>query len=65
MVNHLKRLRHSYQGRRDALVSALHRHFGTVDIAGVEAGMHLLWHLPSDASLAREIQMRAHLSTSI
>ncbi len=59
LVNHLKRLRHAYMGRRDALVGALHRHFGAVDISGAEAGMHLFWRLPREAELAREVQAAA------
>jgi GntR family transcriptional regulator/MocR family aminotransferase len=62
LVHHLKRLRHKYKGRRDALVTALHHHFGEVDISGVEAGMHLLWRLPRDFPPAQELQVmaRAH-----
>lgn len=59
LINHLKRLRHTYKGRRDALVSALHHHFGAIDISGAEAGMHLLWRLPSNVSSALEIQLAA------
>lgn len=59
LVNHLKRLRHTYKGRRDALVGALHRQFGAVEISGAEAGMHLLWRLPGDFPPALEVQRRA------
>jgi GntR family transcriptional regulator / MocR family aminotransferase len=59
LVSHLKRLRHTYKGRRDALINALRRHFGAVDISGADAGMHLFWRLPRDAALAREIQAAA------
>jgi len=59
MLNNLKRLRHTYQGRHDALVGALCRHFGAVDISGVEAGMHLLWRVPRNFSPAPEIQRAA------
>ena len=59
LVNHLKRLRHTYKERRDALVGALHRYFGDIRVSGVEGGMHLLWRLPSDLPLAHEIQATA------
>lgn len=59
LINHLRRLRHTYKGRRDALVGALRRQFGTVDLSGAEAGMHLLWRLPHGVPPACEIQRAA------
>jgi GntR family transcriptional regulator/MocR family aminotransferase len=47
-ANHLRRIRHTYMVRRDCLVNALRRHFGDVDLSGLEGGMHLVWHLPDD-----------------
>ena len=60
LVSHLKRLRHTYKVRRDALVSALHRHFGDIHISGMESGMHVLWRLPGDIPLAHKVQGIAH-----
>ena len=56
---HVKRLRHIYEGRRDALVSALRRHLGDVVISGTEAGTHLFATLPPDAPPARQVQRAA------
>lgn len=56
LANHLRRIRHTYRGRRDALIAALHRHFGEVDISGAECGEHLLWRLPRDLPPAQEVQ---------
>lgn len=57
---HLKRLRHTHKLRRDALIAALHRHFGAVSVSGVEAGMHLLWRMPASMPTAAEVQAKAH-----
>lgn len=43
---HLSRLRVSYRLSRDALLGALTRHFGQVEVGGVASGLHLLWRLP-------------------
>ena len=43
---HLARLRAAYRGSRDALLTALSRHFGNVEIGGSFGGLHLLWRLP-------------------
>ena len=58
-VYHLRRIRHSYKKRRDALISALHSHFGDADISGAEGGMHLVWRLPRSLSPANELQVTA------
>jgi len=42
LANHLRRIRHTYRGRRDALIAALHRHFGKVEISSAECGEHLV-----------------------
>ena len=59
LVNHLKRIRHTYGRRRDTLIRALHSHFGDVDISGAESGMHLVWRLPPELSPAHEFQATA------
>ena len=43
---HLARLRAAYRGSRDALLTALSRHFGDAEIGGSSGGLHLLWRLP-------------------
>jgi GntR family transcriptional regulator / MocR family aminotransferase len=44
---HLRRTRHVYRARRDALVSALARLLPDCPPAGVAAGLHLVVHLPA------------------
>ena len=56
LANHLKRIRHTYRGRRDALTRALHRHFGEVEISGAECGEHVVWHLPRDLPPSQDVQ---------
>ena len=55
-MRHLRRIRHSYQLRRDCLSEELHRHFGDVHLTGLEGGMHLVWHLPPNFPIAKEVQ---------
>lgn len=55
--NHLLKLRHNNHKRRDALVIALRSYFGDVKISGVEAGMHLLWHLGKNQPNAHQVQL--------
>lgn len=59
LVNHLKRIRHTYRSRRDALIRALHSHFGDVQISGAESGLHLVWSLPLEFPPAQEFQLMA------
>ncbi|SFW40898.1 PLP-dependent aminotransferase family protein [Nitrosovibrio sp. Nv17] len=54
--NHLRRMRHVYCKRRDALIEALRQHFGAVELSGVESGLHLAWHLPEGYPSAPELQ---------
>ncbi len=56
---HVRRIRKLYLSRRNALLSALEKHFPGGEIIGDEAGMHLAWRLPSDFPPAREIEQRA------
>ncbi len=55
-ANHLRRIRHLYNERRDCLVDALRMHFGDVRLSGLESGMHLAWHLPEHYPSASELQ---------
>jgi GntR family transcriptional regulator / MocR family aminotransferase len=43
---HLRRTRPLYRRRRDALVDALRAHLPDIEVAGVEAGQHLVGWLP-------------------
>jgi GntR family transcriptional regulator/MocR family aminotransferase len=62
LAHHLRRIRQTYRGRRDALVAALHHHFGEAEISGAECGEHLVWRIPHDLPSAQELQAtaRAH-----
>ncbi len=56
---HLRRIRACYVQRRDRLVGALQRHFGSVEILGRDAGMHLCWRRPRGLPDAPEIERLA------
>jgi len=58
-ARHLRRLRQMYLSRRNATLAALERHFGVLDVAGTESGMHFVWRLPDGLPPAREIEERA------
>jgi GntR family transcriptional regulator / MocR family aminotransferase len=57
LARHIRRMRVLYMERREALAKALRRHFGdTLEVAGTEAGMHLVVLLPrgiDDRAVAR------------
>ncbi|WP_162254003.1 MULTISPECIES: MocR-like pyridoxine biosynthesis transcription factor PdxR [unclassified Sphingomonas] len=53
---HLRKIRHTYLQRRNALLEQLRLRFGDVEISGEAAGMHLAWHLSDDRPDARTIQ---------
>lgn len=55
---HLRRIRQLYRERRDALLHALHRHFGECEVYGEQAGMHLVWKLPEGFPDAREVEAK-------
>jgi GntR family transcriptional regulator/MocR family aminotransferase len=56
---HLRRIRQVYLSRRNATLQALKRHFGENEVVGSDAGMHLVWRLPSHLPNAAEIETRA------
>ena len=56
-ARHLHRSRKIYMSRRDALVEALQRHFGTT--AAGSAGLHLAWELPEDLGDGRDFAEHA------
>ena len=49
-------MRHLYSKRHDCLIEALHHHFGSVRLSGLESGLHLAWHLPDDFPDAHRLQ---------
>jgi len=54
-ARHIRRMRTLYRERRSALVESIHHEFGTVQIVGAEAGLHLTVLFPelkSDVDLA-------------
>jgi GntR family transcriptional regulator/MocR family aminotransferase len=55
-VRHIRRIRRLYLARRNALLDSLKRHFGSADVFGDEAGMHLAWHLPDHLPSAHKIE---------
>lgn len=57
--HHLRRIRQCYRSRRDCLIEALRRHFGEIELSGVEGGMHLAWHLPAGLPPAPILEARA------
>ena len=59
-ARHLHQLRKTYRGRRDTLVAALRRHFGTdTKISGQAGGLHLVWHVPQRLGHAATVADRA------
>jgi GntR family transcriptional regulator/MocR family aminotransferase len=56
---HLRRIRQLYRERRDALLNALHKHFGECEVYGEQAGMHLVWKLPEGFPSAEEVEAKA------
>jgi GntR family transcriptional regulator/MocR family aminotransferase len=57
-AHHLHRIRLVYRSRRDALLSALERHFGRVAVTGAAGGMHVMWHLARGLPAAIEVERR-------
>jgi GntR family transcriptional regulator / MocR family aminotransferase len=63
--SHLRRTRHIYRRRRDALVTSLHKHLPNVRLHGVAAGLHVLIELAArvderavvDAAARRSIRV--------
>jgi GntR family transcriptional regulator/MocR family aminotransferase len=58
-AGHLRRIRHTYMTRRDCLVDALRRHFGEVELSGLDGGMHIAWRLPAHFPDAETVQRLA------
>ncbi len=53
---HLARSRSQYRESRDALLVALRRHFGTVEVSGEAAGLHVFWRLPAGVPEAARLE---------
>ncbi len=53
---HLTRTRAVYKERRDALLTALRRYFGTVQVSGEAAGLHVFWRLPAGVPEAPRLE---------
>ena len=53
---HVRRLRHAYQLRRDALLDSLRTHVPESTISGAEGGTHLYVGLPPEAPTAERLQ---------
>ncbi len=58
-AKHLRKIRHTYLSRRDCLVNSLREHFGDVQLSGMAGGMHIVWHLPENFPMAKDVQMLA------
>lgn len=56
---HLRRVRQIYSERRNALLRSLEKNFGSVDVSGEDAGMHLIWTIPDQLLDAGQIERRA------
>ena len=56
---HLSRVRPQYRARRDALLAALHRYFGLVEVSGEAGGLHVFWQLPAGAPDAATVEAQA------
>lgn len=53
---HLTRSSARYREARDALLAALQRNFGRVELSGQGAGLHVLWHLPAGVPGAARLE---------
>ena len=61
---HLVRLRAHYKETRNALLAALRRNFGEVNVSGEAGGLHLLWYLPPgvpDATVVEALARRVRI----
>jgi GntR family transcriptional regulator/MocR family aminotransferase len=54
--SHLRRIRRLYLNRRNALLDSLKRHFGSNEVLGAEAGMHLVWRIPKHLPSAHDLE---------
>jgi GntR family transcriptional regulator / MocR family aminotransferase len=62
---HLRRMRATYAGRRDALAAALAEHAPHVKLTGLAAGFHAVAHLPDDADEHAVVAAALHRSVGL
>jgi GntR family transcriptional regulator / MocR family aminotransferase len=62
---HLRRMRHVYRRRRDALIGALQRRRAGVTIRGAAAGLHLVAMLPRGADERQVVRAAAHFDVRL
>jgi GntR family transcriptional regulator/MocR family aminotransferase len=62
---HLRRMRATYAGRREALVDALARHAPSVELTGLAAGFHAVVHLPDPVDEQAVVAAAASRSVGI
>jgi GntR family transcriptional regulator/MocR family aminotransferase len=55
----LRRIRHQFKIRRDAILDAIEEHMGPQQISGKQAGRHLVWQLPDSAPSASVVRQMA------
>ena len=63
-ATHLARSRSQYKESRDALLAALRRHFGAVEVSGETSGLHVFWRLPAgvpEAGRLEELARKNHV----
>ena len=63
--HHLRKMRPIYRGRRDALLSALHRHLPTLRPVGASAGLHVMAWLPDGVDESNVIERAAALGVAV
>lgn len=56
---HLRKLRQAQKRSRDALLAGFAEHFGSVNLSGAEAGMHLMWRLPPQSPDVHDLVIAA------
>lgn len=62
---HLRRMRTTYQVRRDALIDAVNEHLPALRLTGLAAGCHAVLRLPSGADEAAVVAAAAQRSVAV
>jgi GntR family transcriptional regulator / MocR family aminotransferase len=62
---HLRKLREARRQSKDALLTALARHFGAPELSGAEGGMHVLWRLPPSLPAAGFVAAARRLGVGV
>jgi GntR family transcriptional regulator/MocR family aminotransferase len=63
--SHLRRTRHIYRRRRDALVTSLHKHLPNLRLHGVAAGLHVLIELAGGVDERAVVETAARRSIRV